>query len=89
MPNPKRPDAVRDLRAIAIRVSPHASDVFDIARAAYGHRSLQDLLRPLLEAEAQRLSEIPQIREMLAAAQTLRAHEEAVVTPLDRRRRRR
>ncbi len=82
MPPRKKPDAVRDLRPVAVRVSDEAIEIFDIARAAYGQRSLQELLRPVLEAEARRLAGIPQVTAMLNHARDLRSRPEGTVTHL-------
>ena len=83
MANPKKLDAVRDLKPVAVRISPEATVIFDIARAAYGHRSLQELLRPVLETEARRLAAIPQIADMINSAQALQARESGTVTDLN------
>ena|SRR6185437_12410314 len=73
MSEQRRAEIVRNLPTVGVRVSTEASEIFDVARAAYGHRSLQDLLRPVLEAEAKRLAAVPQIKAMIASSRALRA----------------
>jgi hypothetical protein len=63
-----------DLHLVGIRVSSETQATFEAAAAGYG-RSLQDLLRPLLEAEAERLRQVPEIATILRAAAELRARE--------------
>jgi hypothetical protein len=73
--DPKAQPRVRDMRMLGIRVSDDAALAFEVARVAYGHRSLQELLRPVLEAEAKRLETDPTVKVMLTAAQERRRRQ--------------
>lgn len=64
---------MRDMRPVAVRVPDEVHDILDVARAAYGHRSLQELLAPVVEDYAQSLAEKPQIKAMLRSRAELQA----------------
>ncbi len=78
----KKADAVRDLRALAVRVPDEVHRVFDVARAAYGYRSIQELLRPVLENYAETLRAKPQIQTMLLSSAELQAEESGTLRSL-------
>ena len=79
----KQEDAVRDMRAVAVRVPDDVHAVLDVARAAYGHRSLQELLAPIVEAYAKSLAEKPQIQAMLRGRAELQAEAAGTLTMLE------
>lgn len=70
---PKAPlERTGDLHLVGVRVPLDVQMIFTVAAAGYGV-SLQDLLRPVLEKEAERLRKVPEIETMLRAAAELRA----------------
>jgi hypothetical protein len=69
----KKEDAVRDLKPVLVRVPEDVYRVFEMARAAYQHRSMQELLRPVLEQHAETLLAKPQIQGMLRSSAELQA----------------
>jgi hypothetical protein len=79
----KREHAVRDMRPIAVRVPDDVHAVLDVARAAYGHRSLQELLAPVVEDFARSLAEKPKIRAMLRGRAELQAEAAGQLTSLE------
>jgi hypothetical protein len=79
----KQEHAVRDMRPIAVRVPDDVHAVLDVARAAYGHRSLQELLAPIVEAFAMSLAEKPQIKAMLRGRAELQAEAAGTLTSLE------
>jgi hypothetical protein len=64
----KKENAVRDLKQVLVRVPEDAYRVFEVARVAYQHRSIQELLRPVLEQHAETLRAKPQIQAMLRSS---------------------
>ena len=68
----------RDLRAIAVRVPPEVWNVLDAARMVKGYRGLQDLLRPVLETEADRWSKVEEVKTILRSVKEYQAREEAI-----------
>jgi len=71
------------MRAVAVRVPDDVHAVLDVARAAYGHRSLQELLAPVIEAYAKSLAAKPQIQVMLRSRAELQAEATGLLTNLD------
>jgi hypothetical protein len=69
----KRENAVRDMHAIAVRVPEEVHAVLDVARAAYGQRSMQELVAPVIEEFARSLMDKPQIAAMLRGRAELQA----------------
>jgi hypothetical protein len=78
----KKDPAVRDLQPVLVRVPDEVFQVFQIARAAYGHRSLQELLRPVLEAHADYLRAKAPIQAMLKSRAELQAEESGTLRRL-------
>ncbi len=78
----KKQDAVRDLKPVLVRVPEDVYRVFEVARAAYQHRSLQELLRPVLEQHAEGLRAKPQIQAMLRSSAELQAESSGTLRNL-------
>lgn len=60
------------LRQLGVRVPDATNVVFTVAAAGYGI-SVQELLSPVLEAEAARLQQIPEVGRMVREARKLRS----------------
>jgi hypothetical protein len=71
----KKENAVRDLKPVLVRVPEEVHRVFEMARAAYQVGSMQELLRPVLEAHAAALRARPQIQTMLRSSAELQAEQ--------------
>jgi hypothetical protein len=82
---PNKGPAADALHLVGVRVPEDVQTVFVVAAAGYGV-SLQDLLRPVLEREAERLLTVPQVRTMVRAAAELRATENGKLAALPSRR---
>jgi hypothetical protein len=78
----KKENAVRDLKQVLVRVPEDAYRVFEVARVAYQHRSIQELLRPVLEQHAETLRAKPQIQAMLRSSAELQAEKSGTLRNL-------
>jgi hypothetical protein len=78
----KQENAVRDLKSVLVRVPEDAYRVFEVARAAYQLRSMQELLRPVLEQHAETLRAKPQIQAMLRSSAELQAERSGTLRNL-------
>lgn len=83
----KSENAVRDMHAIAVRVPDDVHAILDVARAAYGHRSMQDLIAPVVVDFARSLVEKPQIAAMVRSRAELQAEAAGDLATLDPRKR--
>lgn len=57
----------RDSKQVNVRVSPEVYEVLDSAAFVRGFRGMQELLGPLIEAEATRLAREEPVQDALAA----------------------
>lgn len=86
MPENKKP--AKDARTIAIRVSPEVWQVLDAARTLRGHRGMQDLLLPVIEAEADQWRDLEEVRTILRSVREFQAREAGELERLPKERRR-
>lgn len=77
----KKRDVTRDLPTVAVRVPDDVMRVFEVARAAYGVRSMQELL-PVLEDFAESLRAKTQIQAMLRNSAELQAERAGTLRTL-------
>ena len=61
------------MHAIAVRVPDDIYAILDVARAAYGLRSMQELVAPVVEDFARSLLDKPQIAAMVRSRAELQA----------------